>query len=73
MLPSGNFGLQGDIYFNYGCLPRTWEDPAFIHPDLSNEGVGGDNDPLDVCEIGLRQIQVNAHPVVGHSRTLVSR
>ena len=38
MLPSGNFGLQGDIYFNYGCLPRTWEDPAFIHPDLSNEG-----------------------------------
>ena len=47
---------KGDIYFNYGCLPRTWEDPAFIHPDLATEGVGGDNDPLDVCEIGLRII-----------------
>lgn len=44
---------KGDIYFNYGCFPRTWEDPDFIHPDV---GVGGDNDPLDVCEIGLRQV-----------------
>lgn len=44
---------KGDIYFNYGCFPRTWEDPDFVHPDA---GVGGDNDPLDVCEIGLRQI-----------------
>lgn len=45
---------KGDIYFNYGCFPRTWEDPDFVHPDVK---VGGDNDPLDVCEIGLRQIQ----------------
>jgi len=44
---------KGDIYFNYGCFPRTWEDPDFVHPDVK---VGGDNDPLDVCEIGLRQI-----------------
>jgi len=44
---------KGDIYFNYGCFPRTWEDPDFVHPDVQ---VGGDNDPLDVCEIGLRQI-----------------
>ena len=44
---------KGDIYFNYGCFPRTWEDPDFVHEDV---GVGGDNDPLDVCEIGLRQI-----------------
>lgn len=42
---------KGDIFFNYGCLPRTWEDPDHISPDV---GVGGDNDPLDVCEIGLR-------------------
>jgi len=48
---------KGDIYFNYGCFPRTWEDPEFIHPDV---GVGGDNDPLDVCEIGLRQIETGA-------------
>jgi inorganic pyrophosphatase len=42
---------KGDIFFNYGCFPRTWEDPDFVHPDV---GVGGDNDPLDVCEIGIR-------------------
>ena len=42
---------KGDIGFNYGCFPRTWEDPNFVHPDA---GAGGDNDPLDVCEIGLR-------------------
>jgi len=43
---------KGDIFFNYGCLPRTWEDPTFIHPDA--EGCRGDNDPLDVCEIGAK-------------------
>mmetsp|Transcript_9894 Transcript_9894/g.12855 ORF Transcript_9894/g.12855 Transcript_9894/m.12855 type:complete len:305 (-) Transcript_9894:296-1210(-) len=46
---------KGDIFFNYGCLPRTWEDPTFIHPDAM--GCRGDNDPLDVCEIGLRVIK----------------
>lgn len=44
---------RGDLMFNYGCLPRTWEDPDYVHPDT---GVGGDNDPIDVCEIGLRQV-----------------
>jgi len=48
---------KGDIFFNYGCFPRTWEDPDYIHPDA---GVGGDNDPLDVCEIGLRIIPTGA-------------
>lgn len=42
---------KGDIFFNYGCFPRTWEDPDHVHPDT---GYQGDNDPLDVCEIGLR-------------------
>jgi len=46
---------KGDIFFNYGCLPRTWEDPTFIHPDA--EGCRGDNDPVDVCEIGARIIK----------------
>jgi inorganic pyrophosphatase len=46
---------KGDIYFNYGCLPQTWEDPRFVHPDA---GVGGDRDPVDACEIGLRQMRV---------------
>ncbi len=46
---------KGDIFFNYGCFPQTWEDPTFIHPDA--DGCRGDNDPLDVCEIGARIIQ----------------
>ena len=31
---------KGDIFFNYGCFPQTWEDPTFIHPDA--EGCRGD-------------------------------
>lgn len=46
---------KGDVYFNYGCLPRTWEDPDHEHPDAKAKG---DNDPLDVCEIGLRIMSV---------------
>jgi inorganic pyrophosphatase len=46
---------KGDIFFNYGCFPQTWEDPTFIHPDA--EGCRGDNDPLDVCEIGARIVR----------------
>ena len=46
---------KGDVYFNYGCLPRTWEDPDHEHPDAKARG---DNDPLDVCEIGLRIMKV---------------
>lgn len=49
---------KGDIFFNYGCLPQTWEDPTHIHPDA--EGCRGDNDPLDVCEIGNRIIKCGA-------------
>merc|ERR1712169_88852 len=35
--------------WNYGCFPQTWEDPNIIHPETKAKG---DNDPLDVCEIG---------------------
>mmetsp|Transcript_2661 Transcript_2661/g.3554 ORF Transcript_2661/g.3554 Transcript_2661/m.3554 type:complete len:315 (-) Transcript_2661:268-1212(-) len=45
---------KGDIYFNYGCFPQTWEDPTFIHPDA--DGCRGDNDPVDVVEIGAKII-----------------
>ena len=24
---------KGDIFFNYGCFPRTWEDPRHVSPD----------------------------------------
>lgn len=32
-----------------GAFPQTWEDPTVVHPDT---GAVGDNDPLDVIEIG---------------------
>jgi len=43
------FYLYGDSLVNYGALPQTWEDPKEVHPDTK---CGGDNDPLDVIEIG---------------------
>lgn len=46
---------RGDVFFNYGALPRTWEDPAHMLDVQLDAPVGGDNDPLDVCEIGLRK------------------
>jgi len=36
---------------NYGCLPQTWEDPD--HKDAST-GMLGDNDPVDIVEVGDR-------------------
>ncbi|KAG5439199.1 hypothetical protein PCANB_001498 [Pneumocystis canis] len=42
------FPHHGYIW-NYGAFPRTWEDPNIINPETKARG---DNDPLDVCEIG---------------------
>ncbi|KAF9974850.1 Inorganic pyrophosphatase [Actinomortierella ambigua] len=42
------FPNHGYIW-NYGAFPQTWEDPTVVHPDSK---AIGDNDPLDVCEIG---------------------
>lgn len=41
----------GPIFWNYGCLPQTWEDPNIEHPVAKCKG---DNDPLDVVEIGSK-------------------
>lgn len=46
---------RGDVFFNYGAMPRTWEDPEHLLDVGLGDKVGGDNDPLDVCEIGLRK------------------
>jgi inorganic pyrophosphatase len=40
---------RGGYTFNYGALPQTWEDPAVVDNDTNAKG---DNDPLDICEIG---------------------
>ncbi|MED6169515.1 Soluble inorganic pyrophosphatase 6, chloroplastic [Stylosanthes scabra] len=39
-----------NIHWNYGLLPQTWEDPSYSNSDV--EGAFGDNDPVDVVEIG---------------------
>ncbi|ETW05124.1 hypothetical protein H310_04143 [Aphanomyces invadans] len=50
-----------DSLVNYGCIPQTWEDPAHIDPATQH---GGDNDPIDVCEIGSRVASVgDVYPV----------
>ncbi|CAB1327336.1 unnamed protein product [Coregonus sp. 'balchen'] len=42
------FPYKGYIW-NYGALPQTWEDPNHMDKDSK---CCGDNDPIDVCEIG---------------------
>ncbi|XWS62514.1 hypothetical protein CRYUN_Cryun06bG0017700 [Craigia yunnanensis] len=39
-----------NINWNYGLLPQTWEDPSFANSEV--ERAFGDNDPVDVVEIG---------------------
>jgi hypothetical protein len=39
--------MYGSPPFNYGLFPQTWEDPATVEG-----GYGGDNDPLDIIEVG---------------------
>jgi len=39
-----------NIHWNYGMLPKTWEDPGVKNPAV--EDMAGDNDPVDVVEIG---------------------
>ncbi|XP_061534459.1 inorganic pyrophosphatase 2, mitochondrial [Phycodurus eques] len=44
------FPHKGYIW-NYGAIPQTWEDPN--HTD-SETKCCGDNDPIDVCDIGMQ-------------------
>ncbi|KAK5975314.1 Inorganic pyrophosphatase, partial [Trichostrongylus colubriformis] len=44
------FPHKGYIW-NYGALPQTWENPNHMDPDT---GAKGDNDPIDVIEIGSK-------------------
>ena len=48
---------HGPIFWNYGCLPQTWEDPNVLHPVAQCKG---DNDPVDVVEIGSEAIASGA-------------
>eukprot|EP00656_Telonema_subtile_P017942 TRINITY_DN19675_c0_g1_i2.p1 TRINITY_DN19675_c0_g1~~TRINITY_DN19675_c0_g1_i2.p1 ORF type:complete len:350 (+),score=86.81 TRINITY_DN19675_c0_g1_i2:2-1051(+) len=56
---------HGDMCFNYGALPQTWEDPAHFSEETQAKG---DNDPLDAIEMGLtpmRTGEVRAVRVLG--------
>ena len=48
---------HGPIFWNYGCLPQTWEDPGVVDAAV---GECGDNDPLDVVEIGSAATEMGA-------------
>lgn len=48
---------HGPIYWNYGMFPQTWEDPNVEHPTMK---CCGDNDPLDVVEIGVHTFKQGA-------------
>lgn len=48
---------HGPIFWNYGCLPQTWEDPNAEHPELK---CFGDDDPIDVVEIGSKAISMGS-------------
>ncbi|KAJ0178573.1 hypothetical protein K1T71_005348 [Dendrolimus kikuchii] len=47
---SNVFPHHGYIW-NYGALPQTWENPHHVDPQTQARG---DNDPVDVLEIGRR-------------------
>ncbi|OLP89691.1 Soluble inorganic pyrophosphatase 1, chloroplastic [Symbiodinium microadriaticum] len=47
----------GDMLFNYGAFPQTWEDPKHVSEET---GFPGDNDPIDVIELGTRQRPVGS-------------
>ena len=50
---------HGPIFWNYGCLPQTWEDPN-IKGDADVGGAFGDNGPLDVVEIGSASLPMGS-------------
>nr|CCA14438.1 APS kinase/ATP sulfurlyase/pyrophosphatase fusion protein putative [Albugo laibachii Nc14] len=52
----GRSFLYGVPFFNYGMFPQTWENPQARNTD----GNGGDNDPLDVLEIGSRKLPMGS-------------
>merc|ERR1719424_828801 len=48
---------HGPIFWNYGCLPKTWEDPN-VKGDAG--GAFGDDDPVDVVEIGAASLSMGS-------------
>ena len=53
---SPRYYTYGTPFFNYGLIPQTWEDPSL----KSAQGNAGDNDPIDVMEIGSAQLEMGS-------------
>jgi len=53
---SVRYYTYGTPFFNYGLLPQTWEDSD----ELDGEGRMGDNDPLDVMEVGSTPLDIGS-------------
>lgn len=53
---SPRYYTYGTPFFNYGFIPQTWEDPELKSP----QGYGGDNDPLDVMELGSGALEMGS-------------
>jgi inorganic pyrophosphatase len=49
---------HGPIFWNYGYVPQTWEDPS-----AQTKGYAGDGDPLDVVELGSTREMGSVHAV----------
>ena len=65
ILSSGEVrSYHGPIFWNYGCFPQTWENPHHLHPVIKKYG---DNDPLDVVEIGSKSIPTGSVEEVNES------
>merc|ERR1719353_970683 len=50
---------HGPMFWNYGCLPQTWEDPNHKGDDDVG-GAFGDDDPVDVVEIGKAALSMGS-------------
>ena len=48
---------HGPIFWNYGCVPQTWENVKEEHPVLK---CFGDDDPVDVVEIGTAALAMGS-------------
>merc|ERR1719199_644223 len=54
---------HGPIFWNHGCLPQTWENPTIAGGEEVS-GAAGDDDPLDVVEIGAASLEMGSFTAV---------
>jgi len=53
---SARYYTYGVPFFNYGFVPQTWEDPSVV----IDGKYGGDDDPLDVIELGSVRMEMGS-------------